>query len=277
MLSGGLAALLAGFGWVEPVLALLVPEVAWFLCVPAVLLLFLGLAGFCASRRAPSKLLQAQLAVFSFLGALLLAAAGVFVFHYAAAASHWVFDGCVHFRTEGIWPVSRLAPKLKEAHAQYTQLACGFTRCRKLNPLSIDLGSCGPRAECEGGPRVDSLPFFTWMQHLQVVYHCGGFCQAEVPLFGLTSMEETLHERPACVDTVVELLMFVGRGFGTVAAVISLPVFFAALRVACAAGRELDDTSSSDEMREPLSGRPERSHRKKRADAEDSDPDDDYL
>ncbi|OLQ09041.1 hypothetical protein AK812_SmicGene7390, partial [Symbiodinium microadriaticum] len=111
----------------------------------------------------------------------------------------------------------------------------------------------------------------------KVVYRCGGFCQAEVPLFGLTSMEETLHTRPACVDTVVALLRFVGRGFGTVAAVISLPVFFAALRVACAAGRELDDASSSDEMREPLSGRPGPGHRKKRADAEDSDPDDGSL
>ncbi|CAJ1415220.1 unnamed protein product [Effrenium voratum] len=148
------------------VTALFVPELGWFLLAPGLLALLLGTAGCAASRGSPSKLLEAQLAVFTFLVALLLAAAGMFIFHYVVAASHWVFEGCVKYRTEGEWGSGRVKEALEAVHQQYAELSCGFQRCRLLNPLLLDLDQCGSRARCEGEP-VSSLAFFRWVQHLQ--------------------------------------------------------------------------------------------------------------
>ncbi|CAK9108239.1 unnamed protein product [Durusdinium trenchii] len=196
---------------------------------------------------------QSQLAIFTFLLATLLAAAGVFSFHYVAAASHWVFEGCVMYRTEGIWSKSRIQEKLQVAHEQYEELSCSYKRCRLLNPLTLDLADCGPRARCKGGSRVDRLRFYGWMRHLQVTFHCGGFCRAEVPMFGLTTMEETLHERPACVDSVVDLLQMAGRLLGAVAVLLAVPVGLAALRLACVAAVEEEEESGSETA--PLTSR----------------------
>eukprot|EP00434_Breviolum_minutum_P005830 symbB.v1.2.005141.t1/scaffold226.1/size261315/20 len=172
LLCGSFATLLAAYACLEPVTLLFVPELGWFLLIPSLLLLLLGLVSLgLLSMGNPSKLFQSQLAIFTFLMALLLASAGVFVFHYVAAASHWVFDGCVKYRTEGIWSHNRMRPKLQAAHEEYEQLLCGFKRCRLLNPLTLDLAECGPRARCKGagsGDRVDSLRFYNWMQHVQV-------------------------------------------------------------------------------------------------------------
>ena len=260
LLCGSFATLLAAYACLEPVTLLFVPELGWFLLIPSLLLLLLGLVSLgLLSMGNPSKLFQSQLAIFTFLMALLLASAGVFVFHYVAAASHWVFDGCVKYRTEGIWSHNRMRPKLQAAHEEYEQLLCGFKRCRLLNPLTLDLAECGPRARCKGagsGDRVDSLRFYNWMQHVQVTFHCGGFCQAEVPLFGLTSMKETLEERPACVDAMVELLEIAGKGFGVAALVLALPIALAAIRLACASS-DKDQSESSDSERVPLTRRTE--------------------
>eukprot|EP00434_Breviolum_minutum_P005829 symbB.v1.2.005140.t1/scaffold226.1/size261315/19 len=90
----------------------------------------------------------------------------------------------------------------------------------------------------------------------EVTFHCGGFCQAEVPLFGLTSMKETLEERPACVDAMVELLEIAGKGFGVAALVLALPIASAAIRLACASS-DKDQSESSDSERVPLTRRTE--------------------
>ncbi|CAE7358751.1 rnf217 [Symbiodinium natans] len=49
---------------------------------------------------------------------------------------------------------------------------------------------------------------------------------------------ETLHTRPACVDTVVALLRLAGQGFGGAAAAVAVPVAIAAIRLACAGDQE---------------------------------------
>ncbi|CAJ1383234.1 unnamed protein product [Effrenium voratum] len=67
LLCGGLTLALAGYACLEPVTALFVPELGWFLLAPGLLALLLGTAGCAASRGSPSKLLEAQLAVFTFL------------------------------------------------------------------------------------------------------------------------------------------------------------------------------------------------------------------
>ncbi|CAJ1335209.1 unnamed protein product [Effrenium voratum] len=176
LLCGGLTLALAGYACLEPVTALFVPELGWFLLAPGLLALLLGTAGCAASRGSPSKLLEAQLAVFTFLVALLLAAAGMFIFHYVVAASHWVFEGCVKYRTEGEWGSGRVKEALEAVHQQYAELSCGFQRCRLLNPLLLDLDQCGSRARCEGEP-VSSLAFFRWVQHLQVGGGVGALCR----------------------------------------------------------------------------------------------------
>lgn len=269
--TGTLSGLLAGYACWEPVTTLFVPELGWFLLVPSLLILLLGLVSLCVSSRSPSALFQLQLAVFTFLVATLLAAAGVFAFHYVAAASHWVFDGCVMYRTEGIWSENRVKEKLQAAHEQYEQLTCGFRRCRLLNPLTLDLANCGPRARCKG-QRVDSLRFFSWMQHVQETFHCGGFCQPEVPIFGLSTMKETLEERPACVDAIVELLQIAGKGFGATAVVLAVPMALMAIRLACVASEEVPGSSSGSEAA-PLTrrGTGHRGHRSTRAYPDEDD------
>ncbi|CAJ1383235.1 unnamed protein product [Effrenium voratum] len=71
-----------------------------------------------------------------------------------------------------------------------------------------------------------------------VTFRCGGLCQSEVPLFGLTTMEETLHQQPACADAVVELLRLAGQSFGATAVALALPMAIASLCLACAAREE---------------------------------------
>lgn len=193
-----------------------------------------------------------------------------FCLSLCAAASHWVFDGCVMYRTEGIWSENRVKEKLQAAHEQYEQLTCGFRRCRLLNPLTLDLANCGPRARCKG-QRVDSLRFFSWMQHVQVTFHCGGFCQPEVPIFGLTTMKETLEERPACVDAIVELLQIAGKGFGATAVVLAVPMAFMAIRLACVASEEKGSSSGSEAAPLTRRGTGHRGHRSARAYPDEDD------
>ncbi|CAK9108986.1 unnamed protein product [Durusdinium trenchii] len=57
LICGALAALLAAYACLEPVTALFVPEVGWFLLVPSLLILLLGLISCVSSGR--SKLFQA--------------------------------------------------------------------------------------------------------------------------------------------------------------------------------------------------------------------------
>eukprot|EP00913_Durusdinium_trenchii_P008414 g7902.t1 len=56
-------------------------------------------------------------------------------------------------------------------------------------------------------------------------------------------MEETLHERPACVDSVVDLLQMAGRLLGAVAVLLAVPVGLAALRLACVAAVEEEEAA----------------------------------
>jgi len=249
---GLLASALALYACLEPVLTLFVPELGWIILVPSLLIALLGAVGLCASRSDPSKLFRAQLSVFMMILAVLLAAAGVFSFCFVGAAAHWIFEGCVGYRTEGIWSnAGRVEHKLKIAHEEYKQLACGWERCRLLNPLIYDLAACGHRAQCPGGNVSSSLPLYGWFQHLQVTVGCGGFCKSEVPIFGLTTMKETIEVKPACVGSAVELLRITGRCYGVAAAAASLPTAIGAILLACSARWSSDDfeevVSSDDE------------------------------
>ncbi|CAK9043748.1 Uncharacterized protein (Fragment) [Durusdinium trenchii] len=69
----------------------------------------------------------------------------------------------------------------------------------------------------------------------------------------LEKLTETLHERPACVDSVVDLLQMAGRLLGAVAVLLAVPVGLAALRLACVAAVEEEEESGSETA--PLTSR----------------------
>merc|ERR1712146_544600 len=77
-------------------------------------------------------------------------------------------------------------------HKQYQLIKGGWERCRALNPLVYDLADCGVRAECADGGLAVQNPLYDWFQHVQLTFVCGGFCAKEVPLFGCTTMRETV-------------------------------------------------------------------------------------
>eukprot|EP00933_Yihiella_yeosuensis_P080208 TRINITY_DN93610_c0_g1_i1.p1 TRINITY_DN93610_c0_g1~~TRINITY_DN93610_c0_g1_i1.p1 ORF type:complete len:325 (+),score=48.20 TRINITY_DN93610_c0_g1_i1:121-1095(+) len=252
LVCGALAAGVAAYGCWEPVLSSFVPELGWLLLVPAALITTLGIVGLVASRGNPSKLFRAQLALFLLLLAALLAGAGIFAFIFSAAASRWIFDGCVGYRNDGFFgsQAGRISPKLEFTHKQYERLACSWRRCREFNPLVYDLEECGIRARCEdeddfSGKQLQvlasSMPLFRWFQFVQNTYNCGGFCADEVPIFGLKVMSETLVKKEACMTVASDLVESSGRTLSIAAILVGVPVSVLALVLLCSAETAGDD------------------------------------
>mmetsp|Transcript_294 Transcript_294/g.689 ORF Transcript_294/g.689 Transcript_294/m.689 type:complete len:190 (-) Transcript_294:16-585(-) len=165
------------------------------------------------------------------------------------ARAQWVFDGCDGHHATGLWTQARrIKPEMERVASQYAVLRCGWERCRTFNPLVYDLASCGIRAQCPQGVSKRAarsysrdVPLYGWFEQLQTTFECGGFCNDEVPLFGISTMRETLSTRPACADNVAESVRSLGVILGGVAAVVGVPLAGASLVLFCAAASGGDD------------------------------------
>lgn len=253
--GGFVATASAAYACTNQVLMHFAPKIAWVLFAPSLLAVLLGAVGLSASRRPVSKLLRVQLASFVLLSAVVLAGAGAFVSVAAGTTSQWILDGCEDFRVTGLWTQARrVEAKLRAAHEQYKELHCGWERCRGFNGMVYDLSACGVRARCEDRGRISTeVPMYGWFHHEQVALACGGFCRDAVPLFGPTSMLETMLTKPACAERASENLESVGKTLGAIAGLVALPLIVAALALFCAAsdseeGFQELDSSDPDEM-----------------------------
>lgn len=215
------------YGCENQVLELFAPKLGWLIFAPSFLAVLLGLVGIRASRRPASKLLRLQLAVVLMLISVLLGGAGAFAFVAAGTTAQCILDGCDGFTATGLWTQARrIEEKMQMVHEQYNELRCGWERCRQLDPLVFDLADCGVRARCGGheGRLSDAVPLYGWFQHQELTMACGGFCADEAPLFGPTSMRESLPLRPACADGLASSLRSQGQILGSVAGLVAVPL-----------------------------------------------------
>jgi len=235
-------------------LSLLAPELSWLLLVPALLIVLLGIIGICSSWRVASQLFRAQLAVFLLVLAAMLAGAGCFAYVSADATAQWILDGCKGQLLRGTWAAAgRIAGRMRRAHHDYGLLRSGLEVCRALNPLVYDLADCGVRARLEGGGEASEVSLFGWFQHVQVAYACGGFCKAEVPLFGLADLGDTLAPRRACAPKASAAVRALGHIFGIFGALMAVPVAGISMVLFRAAGEE-DDEYEEVELSDPDGG-----------------------
>lgn len=250
---GAVAAAAAAFGCSNQVLALLAPELSWLLLAPSLLVVLVAAVGLCASCRLASKLFRAQLAAFLLVFAAMLAGAGTFAYVSADAAADSISQGCTGYLTVGLWDdAGRLKDKMRMVSNQYKLLKGGWVRCRALNPLVYDLSNCGVRAECEDGSLASQNRLYSWFQHVQLTFVCGGFCDEEVPLFGSENMRETLETRTPCAEKVADSVRSLGKILSVVASIVALPVAAAALALSCAASRASDEADFQEvELSDP--------------------------
>jgi len=231
---GVLATSVAAFGCNNKVLALLAPELAWLVLVPALLIVLLGIIGVCSSGRSASTLFRLQFAVFLLVLSAMMAGAGCFSYISAGTFRHWLLRGCRSHRVLGTWRgAGRARHVLQRAHTDYLLLKSGWEACRSLNPLVCDLAKCGLRASLDDGREASEVALFAWFQHAQVTLACGGFCDSAVPLFGLSSVQEALVPRAACVPTAADYVQSWGHALSLIAGAFAMPVAVASLVLLC--------------------------------------------
>lgn len=240
--SGVVAATAAGFAFINDVFRVFAPELAWLLIGPSVFVVALGLVGLMASCSFTSKSFRSQLASFLLLLAILMTAASVYVAISSQTSAKWIVDGCFAHRKTGLWTeAGRLAEVLRRVQNQYKKLFDGWATCRALDPLIYDLKDCGARAKYSDGTKAEDQDMYSWFQRIQQSFHCGGFCDDDVPLFGPTSMQETLTKQSACSTEISKSLGFLGKILGGVVIIASLPVGVSSLALFCASRREPGD------------------------------------
>lgn len=239
---GVVAAAAAGFAFFSDIFMVFATQLAWLLLAPAVFVVLLGLVGLVASCSFTSKAFRSQLASFLIILAVLMSAVGVYVAISSQTSAKWVSDGCeVHSKT-GLWnEAGRLADVLKRVQNRYQKIWNGWATCRALDPLIYDLKDCGARASYPDGGKAEDQDMYSWFQRIQLSFHCGGFCDDDVPLFGPTSMAETLQKQTACAKRISNSLSFLGKIVGGVVIAASLPVGISALALFCASQREPGD------------------------------------
>lgn len=236
-----------GFGCADQVFSYFVADVSWLVLAPALLTALLSSAGLCVSKRSASSASRLQFAVFLLALAVAQGAAGVFAIMCTGVSADWIVDGCVGFRTLGLWTeAGRLDGKMKDGSDQYALLRSSWERCRALNPLVYDLAACGKRArcfakECGDEQHATQVPMYSWFQHMQLNYGCGGFCDAEVPVFGLRTLGDTLVVRTACADKASDWVGWIGSVMGMVASGVALVVTGVSFALFCAATRSDED------------------------------------
>lgn len=226
------------------------PELAWLLLVPATLLSLIALVGVCVSRREVPDFFRAQIAVFLMVLAVVLAGAGCFAFFSSQAVAHWMLGGCESRRTRGSWEdAGRLAPKMERLEADYEQLRSAWRACRELNPLVFDLADCGIRARLPGGKQARNVSLYGWYERTQMQLGCGGFCEEEVPVFGLATLPDTLVTKKACAREAaawMESAGFLICIFTAVLAVLVLVVSLVLLGSTVTRDNGYDEIDSSD-------------------------------
>lgn len=239
---GVVAAAAAGFAFFNGVFVVFAPQLAWLLIGPSLFVVAVGLVGVVASCSFTSKAFRSQLGAFLLIFAVLMSVASVYVAIASQISAKWITDGCVAHRTTGIWTeAGRLAEVLRRVQNQYSRLRNGWATCRALDPLIYDLKDCGARAKYSDGSKAEDQGMYNWFQRVQQSFHCGGFCDDDVPLFGPTSMRETLQKQNACAQPMSKSLSFLGKVLGGVVVVASLPVGVSAVALFCASRREPGD------------------------------------
>lgn len=239
---GVAAVCVAAYGCTDPVLRVFAPELSWLLLAPAFLVVLVGGVGIYSSCREASKLFRSQFAVFLLVLTTLLVGAGVYSYFSSGATAGWMDRGCTGYVASGLWRDSGyVEANMKGVHKQYEQLHTGWIACRSLNPLVYDLAKCGLRAVCDDGNEAREQPMFDFFHITQVKFDCGGFCSAEVPLFGLATMADTLEEKDPCAPKMAAYVESFGYLFCATAVVLAVPVGVVALILFCASERADDD------------------------------------
>merc|ERR1711918_246120 len=84
---------------------------------------------------------------------------------------------------------------------------------------------------------------------MQLTLQCGGFCKSDVPIFGLTTMQDTLVPRPACIYRVsgsLDLWGSIVGGIGIAVSVLLIGVAFALFCASRRAGRDFEEIDQGD-------------------------------
>lgn len=233
----------SAFGCADQVYSYFAAELAWLVLCLGLLMGLIGLVGLCVSRTAASTAFRLQFAVLLLAVAVGQGTAGLYATMASGVTGEWILDGCDGFQTLGSWTdAGNIEAKMRDAYNEHELLRACWQRCRALNPLVYDLAECGKRARCSaaacGGVTLASeLPLYGWFQHLQVSSTCGGFCEAEVPVFGLKSMGDTLITRGACASDASRWIARLGFVVGVVAVGVGACVFIVACTLFCSATR----------------------------------------